>query len=92
MLLRARRRGEIGPKADLQLAQDLFGGPLDLRRAILGEEYPGLAEQLADAGRRHKASRAMNRPATSDRVGVGAAQSRADCSAATASSSVAWLH
>jgi hypothetical protein len=34
---------------NVELAHDLFGGPLSLRGAILGEEFPpGYAEQLTD--------------------------------------------
>jgi AcrR family transcriptional regulator len=50
MLRRAVERGEIGPDSDLELAQDLFGGPLYLRGVILGEEFPaGYAQRLTDS-------------------------------------------
>jgi AcrR family transcriptional regulator len=50
MLRRAVQRGEIGPDSDLELAQDLFGGPLYLRGVILGEEFPpGYAQRLTDS-------------------------------------------
>jgi AcrR family transcriptional regulator len=50
MLRRAIERGEIGPDSDLELANDLFGGPLWLRGIILGEEFePGYAERLSEA-------------------------------------------
>jgi AcrR family transcriptional regulator len=50
MLRRAVERGEIGPDCDLELAQDLFGGPLYLRGVILGEEFPvGYAQRLTDS-------------------------------------------
>lgn len=50
MLRRAVDRGEVGPDSDLELAQDLIGGPLYLRGAILGEEFPpGYSERLTDA-------------------------------------------
>jgi AcrR family transcriptional regulator len=50
MLRRAVERGEIRPDFDLELAQDLVGGPLYLRGVILGEEFPpGYAERLTDA-------------------------------------------
>jgi AcrR family transcriptional regulator len=50
MLRRAVERGEIRPDFDLELAQDLVGGPLYMRGVILGEEFPpGYAERLADA-------------------------------------------
>ena len=50
MLRRAVERGEIGPNSDLELAQDLFGGPLYLRGVILGEEFPaGYAQRLTDS-------------------------------------------
>jgi AcrR family transcriptional regulator len=49
MFRRAVQRGEIAPDTNVELAQDLFGGPLYLRGAILGEEFPaGYAEQLTD--------------------------------------------
>ena len=50
MLRRAIERGEIPPDTDLEIAQDLIGGPLYLRGIILGEEFPpGYAERLTDA-------------------------------------------
>jgi len=50
MLRRAVERGEIREDFDLDLAQDLVGGPLYLRGVILGEEFPpGYAERLTDA-------------------------------------------
>ena len=50
MLRRAVRRGEISPDTDLELAQDLFGGPLYFRGVILAEQFPpGYAERLTDA-------------------------------------------
>ena len=50
MLRRAVERGEIRPDFDLELAQDLVGGPLYLRGVILDEEFPpGYAERLTDA-------------------------------------------
>ena len=50
MLRRAIERGEIPPETDLEIAQDLIGGPLYLRGIILGEEFPpGYAERLTDA-------------------------------------------
>jgi AcrR family transcriptional regulator len=50
MLRRAVQRGEIGPNSDLELAQDLFGGPLYLRGVILDEEFPaGYAQRLTDS-------------------------------------------
>jgi AcrR family transcriptional regulator len=49
MFRRAVQRGEIAPDTNVELAQDLFGGPLYLRGAILAEEFaPGYAEQLTD--------------------------------------------
>ena len=50
MLRRAVDRGEVRPDSDLELAQDLIGGPLYLRGVILGEEFPpGYSERLTDA-------------------------------------------
>ena len=50
MLRRAVERGEIGPDSDLELALDLFGGPLYLRGVILGEEFPtGYAQRLTES-------------------------------------------
>ena len=50
MLRRAIERGEIPPDTDLEIAQDLIGGPLYLRGIILGEEFPpGYTERLTDA-------------------------------------------
>lgn len=50
MLRRATERGEIPPGTDLEIAQDLIGGPLYLRGIILGEEFPPrYAERLTDA-------------------------------------------
>jgi hypothetical protein len=50
MLRRAVERGEIERDSDLELAQDLFGGPLYLRGVILGEEFPvGYARRLTDS-------------------------------------------
>ena len=50
MLRRAVERGEIRPDSDLEIAQDLIGGPLYLRGVILGEEFPpGYSERLTDA-------------------------------------------
>jgi AcrR family transcriptional regulator len=50
MLHRAVQRGEIGPDCDLELAQDLVGGPLYLRGVILAEEFPpGYAQRLTDS-------------------------------------------
>jgi len=50
MLRRAVERGEVRPDSDLELAQDLIGGPLYLRGVILGEEFPpGYSERLTDA-------------------------------------------
>jgi AcrR family transcriptional regulator len=61
MLRRAVKRGEIGPDSDLELAQDLFGGPLYLRGVILGEEFPaGYAQRLTDSVLR---SLGVHRPA-----------------------------
>jgi AcrR family transcriptional regulator len=75
MLLRARRRGEIGPKADLQLAQDLFGGPRYLRGAILGEEFPPATPNSSRMQScAHCAQSRHEQAGYLDRVGVGAAQ------------------
>lgn len=50
MLRRAIARGEIPPDTDLEIAQDLIGGPLYLRGIILGEAFPpGYAERLTEA-------------------------------------------
>ena len=50
MLLRAVKRGELSPDCDLELAQDLFGGPLYLRGVILDQDFPpGYSERLTDA-------------------------------------------
>ena len=50
MLRRAVDRGEVRPDSDLELAQDIIGGPLYLRGVILGEEFPpGYSERLTDA-------------------------------------------
>jgi AcrR family transcriptional regulator len=50
MLRRAVERGEIGPDNDLELAQDLFGGPLYLRGVILDEQFPpGYAQRLTES-------------------------------------------
>jgi AcrR family transcriptional regulator len=50
MLRRAVDRGEVRPDSDLELAQDLIGGPLYLRGVILGEEFPpGYTQRLTDA-------------------------------------------
>lgn len=50
MLRRAVDRGEVPPDSDLELAQDLIGGPLYLRGVILGEEFPpGYTQRLTDA-------------------------------------------
>jgi hypothetical protein len=70
MFRRAMQRGEIAPDADLELAQDLFGGPLYLRGAILGEEFPpGYAERLADAVLRYLGAKAPpGRRSGTDRV------------------------
>jgi Tetracyclin repressor-like, C-terminal domain len=44
------KRGELSPDCDLELAQDLFGGPLYLRGVILDQDFPpGYAERLTDA-------------------------------------------
>jgi hypothetical protein len=50
MLRRAVDRGEVRPDSDLELAQDLIGGPLYLRGVILGDEFPPrYSERLTDA-------------------------------------------
>jgi hypothetical protein len=50
MLRRAIERGEISPDTDLDLAQDLFGGPLYFRGIILGEDFsPDYAQRLTQA-------------------------------------------
>ena len=67
-------RGEIGPKADLQLAQDLFGGPLYLRSAILGEVPPATRNSSRMQSCAHWAQSRHEQAGYLDRVGVGAAQ------------------
>src|SRR5258705_10134298 len=53
MLRRAVDRGEVRPDSDLELAQDLIGGPLYLRGVILGEEFPpGYSQRLTEAALR----------------------------------------
>jgi AcrR family transcriptional regulator len=53
MLRRAVDRGEVPPDSDLELAQDLIGGPLYLRGVILDQDFPpGYAERLTDAALR----------------------------------------
>jgi AcrR family transcriptional regulator len=50
MFRQAIKRREIRPDIDIELAQDLFGGPLYLRGVILNEEFPaGYAERHTDA-------------------------------------------
>ena len=50
MLRRAIEREEIGDDNDLDLAQDLFGGPLYLHGVILDQEFPpGYARRLTEA-------------------------------------------
>jgi AcrR family transcriptional regulator len=53
MLCRAIARGEISPDTDLELAQDIVGGPLYFRGIILGENFsPDYAQRLTDAALR----------------------------------------
>ncbi len=53
MLRRAIDRGEVRPDSDLELAQDIIGGPLYLRGVILGESFPpGYAQRLTEAALR----------------------------------------
>lgn len=53
MLRRAIDRGEVRPDSDLELAQDIIGGPLYLRGVILGEAFPpGYAQRLTEAALR----------------------------------------
>jgi AcrR family transcriptional regulator len=69
MLRRAVQRGEIGRDSDLELAQDLFGGPLYLRGVILGEEFPaGYAQRLTDSVLR---SLGVDRPMDIEQTGEG---------------------
>ena len=46
MLRRAVERGEIRPDFDLELAQDLVGGPLYLRGVILDEEFHPVTQSV----------------------------------------------
>lgn len=53
MLRRAIERGEIRPDTDLELAKDMFGGPLWFRGIILDENFPpAYAETLTAAALR----------------------------------------
>jgi hypothetical protein len=53
MLRRAIERGEISPDTDLELAQDIIGGPLYFRGIILDENFsPDYAQRLAVAALR----------------------------------------
>jgi len=53
MLRRAIERGEISPDSDLELAQDIFGGPLYFRGIILNEKFsPGYTQRLTEAALR----------------------------------------
>jgi AcrR family transcriptional regulator len=53
MLRRAIERGEISPDTDLELAQDIFGGPLYFRGIILDENFsPIYAQRLTQAALR----------------------------------------
>ena len=53
MLRRAIERGEISPDTDLELAQDIFGGPLYFRGIILDENFPpAYAQRLTEAALR----------------------------------------
>jgi hypothetical protein len=60
MLRHAIERGEICPDTDLELAQDIIGGPLYFRGIILDENFsPVYAQRPADAvlrARRHAGS------------------------------------
>jgi AcrR family transcriptional regulator len=53
MLRRAIERGEISPDTDLELAQDIIGGPLYFRGIILDENFsPDYAHRLTEAALR----------------------------------------
>jgi AcrR family transcriptional regulator len=53
MLRRAIERGEISPDTDLELAQDMFGGPLYFRGIILDENFsPAYTRRLTEAALR----------------------------------------
>jgi hypothetical protein len=57
MVRRAVERGEISPDSDLELAQDIFGGPLYFRGVILGEHFPpDYAQRLTEAALRSLAA------------------------------------
>jgi hypothetical protein len=50
MVRRAIERGEISSDTDLELAQDIFGGPLYFRGIILDENFsPAYAQRLTEA-------------------------------------------
>jgi hypothetical protein len=50
MFLRAIQRGELPAETDLEVAQDLFIGPLYLRATLLDEQFPpGYAQRHTDA-------------------------------------------
>jgi AcrR family transcriptional regulator len=50
MLRRAIERGEIRPDIDLELAQDIFGGPLYFRGIILDEDFsPDYGQRLTES-------------------------------------------
>jgi hypothetical protein len=53
MMCRAIERGEISPDTDLELAQDIFGGPVHFRGIILDENFPpSYGQRLTDAALR----------------------------------------